>query len=247
MSEALLRVRGLTKSYVSGERKIEVLRGLDLEVAEGEAVAIVGESGVGKSTLLHLLGGLDRPEAGLLTFRGRELLAGSTDERAAHRNRNVGFIFQFHHLLPELSALENVDMPLRIGRRPLRGSTDSAALLARMGLAHRLSHRPAELSGGEQQRVAIARALAARPALVLADEPTGNLDPATGAGMFRLLRDLQRERPFALVLATHNERLAQGCDRVMRLEAGRLLALDERGTREYFDSFGAPTARDPML
>jgi lipoprotein-releasing system ATP-binding protein len=234
MSEPLLRAEGLCKAYRSGPRTIEVLRGLDLEVDEGEAVAIVGDSGVGKSTLLHLLGGLDRPDDGRLTFRGAEVFAGDGDQLAEYRNRNVGLIFQFHHLLPEFTALENVEMPFRIGRR---GAARALAreLLVRLGLEERLSHRPGALSGGEHQRVAVARALVTRPALVLADEPTGNLDPATGRRVFELLRELQQDRSFALVLASHSERLAQGCDRILRLEEGRLAPLGEAEARAYFN------------
>jgi lipoprotein-releasing system ATP-binding protein len=232
MSE-LLAARGLSKAYRSGPRRIEVLRELDLAVLDGESVAIVGDSGVGKSTLLHLLGGLDRPDAGRLTFRDRDLLAGDAARLAEYRNRNVGFVFQFHHLLPEFSALENVEMPFRIGRRD-DGRERALELLERLGLRDRLDHRPSALSGGEQQRVAIARALAADPSLVLADEPTGNLDPSTGKRVFDLLRELQRERGFALVLASHSERLARGCDRILRLENGHLTSLGADEARAYF-------------
>ncbi len=247
MSEPLLAVDDLWKSFKSGSRTIEVLSGLDLAVAAGEALAVVGDSGVGKSTLLHILGGMDRPDRGTVRFRGRDHYAGSVHELAEHRNRNVGFIFQFHHLLPEFTALENVEMPFLIGRRPLGAREEAQRLLGRLGLGDRLAHRPAALSGGEQQRVAIARALVARPPLVLADEPTGNLDPTTGVEVFRLLRELQRERPFALVLATHSERLARGCDRLLRLDRGRLREMEERETREYFDRFGAAVHHDPMI
>jgi len=238
MSEPLLAAERLAKAYRSGPRPIEVLRGLDLAIEAGEAVAVVGVSGVGKSTLLHVLGGLDRPDAGRLRFRGEDVFARDVAELARHRNRHVGFIFQFHHLLPEFSALENVVLPFRIARR--RGAFENAArgLLERLGLADRLHHRPGELSGGEQQRVAIARALAMGPEIVLADEPTGNLDPATGGRVFALLRELQEERTFALVLATHSERLASGCDRVLRLADGRLVPLDEEQRRAYFEDSG---------
>jgi lipoprotein-releasing system ATP-binding protein len=215
-----------------------VLHGLDLEVAEGDSVAIVGDSGVGKSTLLHILGGLDRPDQGAVLFCGRAIHALALRARAEHRNRNVGFVFQFHHLLPELTALENVEMPFRIGRRLGAGREPARELLVRLGLGGRLAHYPSALSGGELQRVAIARALVVRPALVLADEPTGNLDPRTGGEVFGLLRELQRERPFALVLATHSERLAGACDRVCRLEGGVLRALGEHESREYFRGLG---------
>ena len=166
-------------------------------------------------------------------------LAGTVPQRAEYRNRNVGFVFQLHHLLPEFTALENVEMPFRIGRRTDDFRSEARRVLERIGLGDRLSHYPGTLSGGEQQRVAIARAIIMGPGLVLADEPTGNLDPATGLEVFRLLRELQGERPFALVLATHSERLARGCDSLARLEDGTLHALDERQTREYFDGLGA--------
>lgn len=237
MSESLVEARGLAKSYLGGPRPIEVLRGLDFEAREAETVGIVGDSGVGKSTLLHLLGGLDRADEGRLIVAGHDLRAASTTERAAIRNRLVGFVFQMHHLLPEFTALENVEMPFRI-RGHGTGRDEARALLAQLGLSERLHHRPVELSGGEQQRVAIARAVVARPRVVLADEPTGNLDPATGRRVFELLRDLQRERGFALVLASHNERLAAGCDRVMRLTDGRLRALDVEETQTYFKGLG---------
>ncbi len=247
MSEPLLRVRGIRKAFPSGSGRIEVLRGLDLDVVDGEAVAIVGDSGVGKSTLLHILGGLDPPDAGSVEFRGREVHTGTLRQRAEYRNRDVGFVFQLHHLLPEFTTLENVEMPFRIGRRRDDFRARASELLERMGLADRSSHYPGMLSGGEQQRVAIARAIALEPGLVLADEPTGNLDPATGLDVFRQLRERQRERPFALVLATHSERLARGCDSLARLADGKLHALDERQTREYFSGLGASASPDPML
>jgi len=234
MSEPVLAARGLVKRYRSGERLLEVLRGLDIEVAAGEAVAIVGDSGVGKSTLLHVLGGLDVPDAGVVAFLGRETVTPEGGDLAEYRNRHVGFIFQFHHLLPEFTALENVEMPFRIGRRPGSPSGPAREMLMRLGLADRLTHRPGSLSGGEQQRVAIARAVAPGPAVVLADEPTGNLDPGTGASVFGLLRDLQRERGFALVVATHSGRVAHGCDRMLRLTDGRLRAMADGEALRYF-------------
>jgi lipoprotein-releasing system ATP-binding protein len=238
MSEPLLAALGVVKSYPSGARRIEVLRGLDLTVLPGEAVAVVGDSGVGKSTLLHILGGLDRPDAGRLVFRGEDVAVGDVTAISKYRNRRVGFVFQLHHLLPEFTAIENVLMPFRIGRR-LGGAEDAAAsVLTRLGLQDRLHHRPGALSGGEQQRVAIARAVAAGPAVVLADEPTGNLDPSTGRAVFSLLRELQAELGFALVVATHSGRLARGCHRILRLEEGRLRPLGESETREYFDGSG---------
>jgi lipoprotein-releasing system ATP-binding protein len=247
MSEPLLSARGLVKSYRSGPRKIDVLRGLDLEIAAGEAVAIVGDSGVGKSTLLHILGGLDRADGGELLYMGSGLYERDARALAEHRNANVGFIFQFHYLLPEFTAQENVEMPFRIGRREGDFAGEARAILVRLGLEERLTHRPAELSGGEQQRVAIARALAVGPRLVLADEPTGNLDPGTGRLVFELLRELQRERGFSLVLASHSERLATGCDRILRLGQGRLRPLGLEEKSSYFDGLGASEPSDPML
>ena len=240
MSDAgLLRAEGLYKSYGAGAARIEVLRGLDLEVARGEAVAVIGDSGVGKSTLLHLLGGLDRPDAGRLRVGGFDVFTADARSLAPYRNASVGFVFQFHHLLPEFTALENVAMPWRIARRGGDGTARARELLERLGLAERLAHRPSELSGGEQQRVAIARALANGAELVLADEPTGNLDPRTGGRVFALLRELQSERFFSLVLATHSERLAASCDRVLRLEEGVLRQLGRSEARSFFDGFGS--------
>lgn len=239
MSERLLEARGLTKTYRGVTRRIDVLTRLDLEVAAGESVAIVGDSGVGKSTLLHLLGGLDRPDAGALMFEGSDVFTRDAAGLAEYRNRRVGFLFQFHHLLPEFTALENVEMPFRIGRRTGEIGGRAREILGRLGLSERLGHVPGALSGGEQQRVAIARALVTEPALVLADEPTGNLDPSTGDRVFSLLRELQRERSFALVLATHSERLAAGSHRVLRLDGGSLGALDAEQTRDYFKPTGA--------
>jgi lipoprotein-releasing system ATP-binding protein len=234
MSDALLTATGLVKSYSSGAGKIHVLRGLDLSIAPGEAVAVVGDSGVGKSTLLHILGGLDRPDDGRVAFRDQEVFSGNGNWLARYRNERVGFVFQFHHLLPEFSALENVEMPFRIGRRA-DAETPARDILVRLGLGERLDHRPAALSGGEQQRVAIARAVASRPDIVLADEPTGNLDPTTGLEVFSVLRELQGERSFALVLATHSGRLASGCDRILRLDEGVLRPMEEAEARKYFD------------
>jgi len=203
-------------------------------VSGGEAVAIVGDSGVGKSTLLHLLGGLDLPDEGSVAFRGEQTVTPKGGALSEYRNRHVGFIFQFHHLLPEFTALENVEMPFRIGRRPGNPSGPAREMLMRLGLADRLTHRPSALSGGEQQRVAIARAVAPGPSVVLADEPTGNLDPGTGAAVFSLLRELQRERGFALVVATHSGRVAHGCDRMLRLTEGRVRPMAGAEALEYF-------------
>jgi lipoprotein-releasing system ATP-binding protein len=235
MSDAVLAASRVFKTYLSGQRSIEVLRGLDLAIDAGEAVAVVGDSGVGKSTLLHLLGGLDRADAGTIRFRNRVLDPEDVRFLSDYRNRHVGFVFQFHHLLPEFTALENVELPFRIGRRPEDAATRARDALVRLGLGDRLDHYPGELSGGEQQRVAIARAVATSPDVVLADEPTGNLDPATGLGVFEMLRALQGERAFALLLATHSGRLARGCDRILRLRDGRLRTLEVQEAAEYFD------------
>lgn len=243
MSDPLLTATGLVKRYRSGERVLEVLRGLEFEVAAGEAVAIVGDSGVGKSTLLHILGGLDLPDEGAIAFRGRETVTPRGGDLAEYRNRHVGFIFQFHHLLPEFTALENVEMPYRIGRRPGNPSGPAREMLMRLGLADRLWHRPSALSGGEQQRVAIARAIAPGPAMVLADEPTGNLDPGTGGAVFALLRELQQERGFALVVATHSGRVAHGCDRMLRLTEGRLRPMADGEAQQYFSGGEASNER----
>ena len=219
-----IEVTALNKHYRVGAQDIHVLRDLDLTVEAGEMVAVVGASGVGKSTLLHLLGGLDRPDAGRVTVDGRDLATLGDDALVAFRNARVGFIFQFHHLLPEFSALENGEMPMRIARRPAAEARAAArALLERVGLADRLDHRPSMLSGGEQQRVAVARALVMRPALILADEPTGDLDERTGDALNTLFRDMHREQGLTSVIATHNPRLAAACDRVLRLEGGRLV------------------------
>jgi lipoprotein-releasing system ATP-binding protein len=221
----LVEVDGLAKSYRTPNGEIAVLRGLSLTVAPGEMVAIVGASGVGKSTLLHVLGGLDRAERGVVRVAGEDITAMGDDARVAFRNRHVGFVFQFHHLLPEFTALENVMMPLRIARRPPAEARPRAeALLARVGLAGRMAHVPGMLSGGEQQRVAMARALAMTPALLVADEPTGNLDEHTAESLHELLREMHRDAGLTSVIATHNTRLAALCDRVLRLEDGTLHA-----------------------
>jgi lipoprotein-releasing system ATP-binding protein len=218
-----ITVTSLDKHYRVGTQDIHVLRGLDLTVEAGEMVAVVGASGVGKSTLLHLLGGLDRPDAGQVIIGGRDLATLQDDELVAFRNRHVGFVFQFHHLLPEFSALENAEMPMRIARRlPAEARAAARDLLERVGLGERLGHRPSMLSGGEQQRVAVARALVMQPSLLLADEPTGDLDERTGDALHALFREMHRERGVTSVIATHNPRLAAACDRVLRLEGGRL-------------------------
>ncbi|HTV03618.1 MAG TPA: ABC transporter ATP-binding protein [Luteitalea sp.] len=218
-----LSVSALNKSYPTPNGPVEVLRDIGLEVDEGQMVAIVGASGVGKSTLLHVLGGLDSIDGGEVLVDSVGLHSLNDAGRVAFRNQRVGFVFQFHHLLPEFSALENVEMPLRIGRVPMTDARPRAqALLERVGLGHRTSHRPGTLSGGEQQRVAIARALVNRPALLLADEPTGNLDEHTAASLHSLLREMHAEQRLTSVIATHNSRLADACDRVLRLEGGQL-------------------------
>jgi lipoprotein-releasing system ATP-binding protein len=221
-----IEVTGLNKRYRVGAQDIHVLRDLELSVEAGEMVAVVGASGVGKSTLLHLLGGLDRPESGRVVVQGHDLGSMGDDELVAFRNTQVGFVFQFHHLLPEFSALENAEMPMRIARRPLPDARSAArVLLQRVGLGERLDHRPPMLSGGEQQRVAVARALVMSPALVLADEPTGDLDETTGDTLHELFRAMHRERGLTSVIATHNPRLAAACDRILRLESGRLVPI----------------------
>ena len=220
---AYLSVTGLSKGYTVAGQRLQVLRDVDLEVAEGEMVAVVGASGVGKSTLLHLLGGLDRPDAGRIVAGGVELTSISDAAMVAYRNSRVGFVFQFHHLLPEFTALENAGMPMRIARRSA-GEADAVAarLLTRVGLGERLHHRPSMLSGGEQQRVAVARALVMRPALLLADEPTGDLDEDTAERLHGLLREMHAEHGLTSLIATHNPRLAAACDRVLTLRDGRL-------------------------
>jgi lipoprotein-releasing system ATP-binding protein len=201
-----------------------VLRDLDLTVEAGEMVAIVGASGVGKSTLLHVLGGLDRVDHGTIAIGDAELTALSDAEVVAFRNRHVGFVFQFHHLLPEFNAVENAEMPMRIARMPLADARPRAEdLLRRVGLAERLTHRPGMLSGGEQQRVAVARALAMQPSVLLADEPTGDLDERTADALHELIREMHRDHRLTSVVATHNTRLAAACDRILRLEEGQLI------------------------
>ncbi len=219
----LVRARGIYKSYGANDR-VPVLRGLDLDVDSGEAVVIVGQSGVGKSTLLHVLGALDQPSAGEVAFAGVPFSRLSEKELAALRNHQIGFIFQFHHLLPDFSALENVMMPGLIGGLAWDDAAAKArAVLAQVGLAHRLEHKPGELSGGEQQRVAVARAIVLSPRAVLADEPTGNLDSGTADEVHQLLLTLKREQGIALIIVTHNEHLAALADRTLRMVDGRLV------------------------
>jgi lipoprotein-releasing system ATP-binding protein len=214
-----LEARGLSKTYRSAEVPVEVFRGIDVVVESGEMLAIVGPSGIGKSTLLHLLGGLDRADSGTIRVGDRDLTSMSNDELARFRNRNVGFVFQFHHLLPEFTAEENVAMPGWIGRIPVAEALRKAsALLAELGLEARRTHFPNQLSGGEQQRVAIARALLTDPLLFLADEPTGNLDLETSERVFELMRDCHVRKGLTSVIVTHNPDLAARCDRVLEMK-----------------------------
>jgi lipoprotein-releasing system ATP-binding protein len=221
--EPLISASGIVKGYRTAAGYVPVLQGLALEVPSGEMLAITGASGVGKSTLLHVLGTLDRPEAGSVSVGGEDVFALDEPRLRTFRNRTLGFVFQFHHLLPEFTALENVMMPLLIARRPEREALKRAKeLLAELGLSGRETHRPGALSGGEQQRVAVARALVQSPRALLADEPTGNLDRETGGRLHALLRRLNQEKGISVVVATHNDALAESCDRTLRLESGRL-------------------------
>ena len=222
---AFLQITDLSKAYRSRDRSLPVLRGLDLTVEAGEMVAVVGASGVGKSTFLHVVGGLDRADGGAVRV-GETEVTGLTDAAmVAFRSLHIGFVFQFHHLLPEFSAVENTEMPLRLARCPVdEARARAASLLAQVGLGDRLDHRPGMLSGGEQQRVAVARAVVMRPGLLLADEPTGNVDETTGEALQALLREMHVRHGLTSVIATHNPRLAAACDRVLRLDNGRLRA-----------------------
>ena len=247
MADPILRCTELRKSFPSPGGRVEVLRGLDLAVGRGEMIAILGESGAGKTTLLHLIGAIDRPDSGGIQFRGRDIGQSDAAARAAYRNRELGFVFQFHHLLPEFTALENASMPLFIrGEAPGRARQRAAALLEELGLGPCAHRRPGQLSGGEQQRVAIARAIVGGPALLLADEPTGNLDETTAEVVFGLILDLHRRRGMTTLLVTHSQRLASKCHRILKIEHG---FLTEPPTGRYNDGArvaqSGPVGSDP--
>lgn len=225
MNEVLLEAKGIQKTFKKGKLLIPVLRGVDISIAKGETVAIVGASGAGKSTLLHILGTLEEPTAGKVFFQGKDVFSGSEDERSRFRNRNLGFVFQFHYLLPEFTALENVMMAGLIAGRDEKSLRPIAEdLLAEVGLAHRLHHKPSELSGGESQRVAVARALLMKPQILLADELTGNLDSENSSHLISLLLDLNRKHGVSLVVVTHDNGVAKRMSRVVEMRDGRLVS-----------------------
>lgn len=220
----MIKVVDLHKSFPMGMHTVHVLKGINLEISKGEVISIVGVSGAGKSTLLHLMGILDRPTQGTIYFDGQDVFRFTEPQQADFRNKRIGFVFQFHHLLPEFTALENTCLPALIGNHPMAEvRTTAIALLEEVGLGKRLHHRPGELSGGEQQRVAVARALIQKPDLVLADEPTGNLDTHTGEALFALLRELNRQRGTTFVIVTHNEKLSAQADRTIHMEDGMIV------------------------
>jgi lipoprotein-releasing system ATP-binding protein len=220
----MIRITDLHKSFIMGSQELTVLKGIDLEIPRGQMVAIVGASGAGKSTMLHIMGMLDRPTKGTVYFDNQDLFQMSEAQQAEFRNRRIGFVFQFHHLLPEFTALENACMPALIQRRPIEEvEQEATTLLQEVGLGQRLHHKPGELSGGEQQRVAVARALLQKPDLVLADEPTGNLDTHTGESLFELLRELNRTRKTTFVIVTHNDKLSAQSDRIIHMQDGMIV------------------------
>lgn len=236
-----IEISSIHKSYHDGEKELKVLRGVDFKVAPGEAVAIVGMSGAGKSTLLHLVGGLDRPDSGEMKFNGEEMTKWSRARMNDFRNKQIGFVFQFHHLLPEFNALENVMMPALVARRSRSEAVRRAeALLGQMGLAERLTHRPSRLSGGEQQRVALARALMNEPVLLLADEPTGNLDIRTGQKVIDSLWKATVQQNRSLIIVTHEPTIAQRADRVYLLNRGRLDTLKRDDVAHQMVQLQAP-------